>query len=187
MLNTTEYPHSHNPRTAVIFSKQWHSFLYYMSHLWVKIQIMFRTRTWSYMLVFTYEWIWFTAWSHSTGSSLKFWVNHTFHCFAVIQLFEGILWRLVGELWLECLSFSHAMANSTLQPAVLQLGEVETQISVFMVYIPDIFFCQMRTETATISICMPFIHSSGMGRSGYYYRLTIKLNEHGSHKCTVPA
>ena len=25
------------------------------------------------------------------------------------------------------------MANSTLQPAVLQLGEVETQISVFMV------------------------------------------------------
>lgn len=45
----------------------------------------------------------------------------------------------------------------------------------------------MRTEAATITICMPFIRSSGMGQSGYYYRLTIKLNEHGSHKCTVPA
>lgn len=63
----------------------------------------------------------------------KILVNWFSIVFAVIQLSEGILWRLAADVWPECLSFSHAMANSSLQPPVLQLGEMEAQISVFMV------------------------------------------------------
>lgn len=55
------------------------------------------------------------------------------HAAQVLQLSEGIVRGLAADVRPERLSLPPALANRALQPPVLQLGEMETQISLLMV------------------------------------------------------